>query len=190
MSSCFLCDCSCRFTDSDRYHFLKPSPSGGYVEVLKYMKQLPIMVGSSGTERNDQQHNNNSLQNYISYRVKKIELRGSVVTASRIRSTVDVPDYVLIFKVPFRTPLVSRNFQQLDRFILYSEPENVLDYKALPLISNYTFKGQNNEFKIGINKPFILGPNEYLGVFYMVEPPLVTEVTRVEASARVWFDMA
>lgn len=191
MSSCFLCDCSYKFKENtgDKYSFAYQQ--GTVISnVEKLMKQVPIMVGSSGTDTNDQQHDNDKNQNYVSYRIKKIEFCGDIKGEPSQYHPVDFPDYVLIFKVPFRAPVFDYYFGVLQNFMLYSEPECVLGYKVLQPINvqEYYYKGRSN-FKIEINKPFILGPNEYLGVFYMIGVPTYSYKS-VDASAKVWFDVA
>lgn len=97
MSSCFLCDTSYELKEGDGYNVVYELGN----QVKYYMKYMPIMVGSSGTNTNDQQHTNEKTQNYVSYRVKKIEFRSTVYETT---ATVDAPfpDMIILFKVPFR----------------------------------------------------------------------------------------
>ena len=166
MSSCFLCDCSYKFLERDRYTFTAPVYGGQAVPVLKYMKQLPIIVGSSGTELDDQQHVNSKKQNYFPYRVKKIEFRCSRFTEYQTAADY-YPERILIFKVPFREPIFDYYFYFLSNFMLYSEPESVLGYKIFPITTPDNRLGHSDNLEIDINKPFIVGPNEYVGVLYM-----------------------
>ena len=198
MSSCFLCDCSYVFKRSAYSDDYYPIIVDDRRVVYKSMKQLPIMIGSSGiVVDHDQQHNNNDKQNYVSYRVKKIEFCCSYNGVSREGSIYDgdFPDYVLIFKVPFREPVFDYHFTVLNEFMLFSEPECVLDYKVLqPLIFGPGVPVQErqprqpNKINININKPFVVCPNDYVGVLYMLSVPR-SETMYVNASARVWFDV-
>lgn len=192
MSSCFLCDCSYEFGDGD-YYSVK-IPVGTDQVVRKLMKQVPIMIGSSGTETDDQQHDNSKKQNYVPYRVKRIEFCCSVVNYSNIPTTSsqEIPDYILIFKVPFRNPVFDYQFFLLESFMLYSEPESVLGYKVISTAAQHRSRGHTGMVKINIDKPFIVGPSDYVGVFYMFNPlpNLPNQLRRVDASAKVWFDVA
>lgn len=197
MSSCFLCDCSHKFIERDKHSFFYRRNHSDYSgTVYKYMKYMPIMVGSSGTDLDDQQHKNNKKQNYVSYRVKKLEFC-CVYNGKPDAGDADLtfPDYVLIFKVPFRNPVFEYNFTLMQNFMLFSEPECVLDYKVLQSDSFGGIHGaedaskQPNKFNININKPFIVCPNDYVGVLYMFTPTVYSDVY-VDASARVWFDIA
>ena len=170
MSSCFLCDTSCEFVAGDRHSFYNEAG----LPVYKYMKQVPIMIGSSGTGKDDQQHENNNKQNYISYLVKRLEFRFSMRSEIRYQRNVrPFPEYVLIFKVPMREPIIDYDFNTLNKFILYSEPESVLAYKVIQdrIYDLNQYQGDiikhPNRFDITITKPFVVGPNDYLGVFYM-----------------------
>lgn len=186
MSSCFLCDCSYTFTQNDRHDIIVPSeiPGGTMVAQMK-IKQLPIMIGSPGNYRFDQQHVFGSEHNYLSYIVKKIEFQCSFVIGTMMQGSA-FPDYVLIFKVPLRDPIIDYNFRTLDKFILYSAPESVLGYKVIHSFIYLSRPGQHGMVKIDINKPFVVGPRDYIGVLYMNH----FQMQRVDASAKVWFDTA
>ena len=189
MSSCFLCDTSHNFVAADKHSFYYKAG----LPVEKSMKQVPIMIGSSGTGKDDQQHENNNKQNYVSYIVKRLEFRGC--TSSDVvegRRTDYFPDYVLIFKVPMREPIIDYDFNTLNKFILYSEPECVLSYKVIQdRYQNFNDPGHQerikhpNRFDIIITKPFVVGPNDYVGVFYM----FTGLITPINSSAKVWFDL-
>lgn len=180
MSSCFLCDCSYRFAVNDDYNVVYAE---GQQEKY-YMKQMPIIIGSTGTNTDDQQHKDNNKQNYVSYRVKKIEFRLS----SRNLNAVGLkhfPDYIILFKVPFREPIFDYYFTIMKNFILFSEPECVLSYRV---VSDSGMGGSKQyfagEYDLIINKPFIVGPNDYVGVLYFFGGR-----KEIDASARVWFDV-
>lgn len=183
MSSCFLCDCSYELKENDRHDVVFEE---GKIN-RAYMKYKPIFIGSSGTDVNDQQHNNNNNQNYVSYIVKKIEFRASY----SIKQTGDIekfPDYIILFKVPFRNPVFDYYFTIMKNFMLYSEPECVLKYGVYNChyeISGYSRKQKNkNEYSLIVDKPFIVGPNDYVGVLYMF-----SKYGIIDASAKVWFDV-
>ena len=190
MSSCFLCDTSYDFDGvRDDYYV---TFSEGRDEKF-YMKQLPIMIGS--TSRNgededlDQQHTNNKSQNYVSYRVKRIEFRSSIYERSYNLSSQTRLSYVLIFKVPFRNPIFDYYFRVMPNFMLYSEPESVLKYgvykwhKITQALDDVKNKFSQN-FDLIVDKPFIVGPNDYVGVLYMF-----AATCKVDSSAKVFFDV-
>ena len=89
-------------------------------------------------------------------------------------------------------------FENIKKFMLYSEPECVLDYKILQVYESYPGEDSEDDkeyeykrplkFNININKPFVVGPNDYVGVLYMFTPASDSAVY-VDASARVWFDV-
>lgn len=188
MSSCFLCDTSYVMGDRDvHYVYVSEGRNKSF-----YMKFMPIMVGSTGTGRNDQQHENNNNQNYVSYRVKRIEFRSSVYQSGSINldslSTYD-SSYILIFKVPFRNPVFDYYFGNMQNFMLYSEPESVLKYG----VYGCRRFSKNNETKrvrvpdkydLIVDKPFIVGPNDYVGVLYMFNL-----ACKIDSSAKVFFDV-
>lgn len=200
MSSCFLCDLSCSFNQwVDRYVSTGlPNP----VQTAMYMQQFAIIKGSavdkSATMPNnitytDQQHTNNAKQNYVSYCVKKIEFEMTTDSASCLDLNF-LNDYVVIFKVPYKVPVVDFGFYDMKYFILYKQPECVLGYK---IVQNYTYYPQIDghpqqdekpfkprQYKIVVDKPFVLGPNDYVGVFYMFN-----HQRSIFASAKVWFDV-
>lgn len=187
MSSCFLCDTSYAFTNNDNYSIVY---SEGNSE-KHYMKYMPVMVGSSGTNVNDQQHNNNNNQNYVSYRVKKIEFRASVhyYLDDNKSDFYYIPDYIIIFKVPFREIIFDYYFTLMKDFVLFSEPESVLKYGVYssPVIrSGSVIRRQKkpDKFDLIVDKPFIVGPNDYVGVLYMFY-----RHCNVDSSAKVWFDV-
>lgn len=192
MSSCFLCDCSYKFSvDNDRYRVTVGTNNQCYM----FMKYRSIMIGSScssfvGNYNNtidDQQHTGGNKQNYVSYLVKKLEFECDM-RARQGGGDGKLPDYFVIFKVPFRKPIIDYYFTLMKEFILYSEPENVLGYD---ISQNYTPGGGVAEnpknprrTRIVINKPFVVGPNDYVGVFYMFNA-----MDTVDANAKVWFDV-
>lgn len=188
MSSCFLCDCTYVLTDDNKHTVIISGTSyGDSLDVVyMYMKQVPIMFGSPGNQTNDRQHIGMTGTNYLSYRVKKIDFCCSIQYFADSPERFKFPGYILIFKVPLRDPIVNYNFQTLDKFMLYSEPESVLGYKVLYSTNLFTLRGQPATVKIEINKPFILGPRDYVGVFYMVHDLGF----KFDASAKVWFDIA
>lgn len=160
-----------------------------YVDGIRYyethMKYLPIMIGTAGQDNEDQQHGDNNKRNYVSYRVNKIEFRASVGK----RAYNELPnsiDYIILFKVPFREPIFDYYFGVMSNFILYSEPETVLSYGVYQSRKHYVnspSKG-NNVYKLDVNKSFVVGPNDYVGVLYFFR-----QTVRIDASARVWFDV-
>lgn len=185
MSSCFLCDTSTKLGVDDGYNVMFPD------RMQKcYMKFMPIMVGSTGTLRNDQQHLNQKDQNYVSYRVKKIEFRSSVYEKQEISVYSNKPCFILIFKVPFRNPVFDYYFTIMDNFMLYSEPESVLKYSICGF-RHITLDGappqrahSPERYDLIIDKPFIVGPNDYVGVLYMF-----VGQCDISSSAKVWFDV-
>lgn len=192
MSSCFLCDTSYKFTDNDRYNFVV-GDNGPDDYKRHFMKYRPIMVGSSGTNTNDQQHDNSKKQNYVSYRVKKIEFRASVIDLTPQTALNDhnpFPDYIILFKVPFREFVFDYYFTTMSNFMLYSEPENVLTYGVYNTVQSYVeqIPAQRMfghcKYDLNVYKPFIVGPNDYVGVLYMFDKQVV-----INASAKVWFDI-
>lgn len=190
MSSCFLCDTSYDFDGvRDNYYV---TISEGHNELYN-MKVLPIMIGSTGQndedEDRDQQHTNNKSQNYVSYRVKRIEFRSSIYERSYNPSTQSRLSYILLFKIPFRNPIFDYYFTVMQNFILYSEPESVLKYGIYNWhkISEAVQDRRNKfpqKFDLIVDKPFIVGPNDYVGVLYMF-----CANCKVDSSAKVFFDI-
>lgn len=198
MSSCFLCDCSIKFYQNTQRHFVATGLADP-TEVGMYMQEVPIIKGSA-VDKNatlpnnvtytDQQHTNNNKQNYVSYNVQRIEFEMYPPTSYAQRSDAVLNDYVLIFKIPFKIPVFDYYFYDLRNFMLYKQPECVLGYKIL---QNYCRDGVIQErpkkarnCKIVVDKPFVLGPNDYVGVFYMFNSG---PEKRINASAKVWFDV-
>lgn len=188
MSSCFLCDCSYKFdVDSDRYRVTVGINNQCYM----MMKYKSIMIGSSCFEMDgrynftidDQQHTDNNKQNYVSYLVKKIEFECDM-RARAGGGDNKLPDYFVIFKVPFRKPIINYYFTVMSNFILYSEPECVLGYEISQNYAGYEAPKNSRRTRIVINKPFVVGPNDYVGVFYMFNA-----MDSVDACAKVWFDV-
>lgn len=196
MSSCFLCECGYTFNQYDGHYISTGMPNP--VQALMYMQYFPLIKGSaidkSATQTNnivytDQQHTNNNKQNYVSYEVKRIEFE-MTKPANRVHKQDAVfNDYVLIFKIPYKLPIFDFGFFDMKNFMLYKQPECVLGYK---IIQNYAYWGENNEkpfkprqYKIIVDKPFVVGPNDYVGIFYMFNSML-----RINASSKVWFDVA
>lgn len=133
MSSCFLCDCTTRIdVDTNRYRVTIGTNNQCYM----FMKYMPILIGSSCSAFvsnynftiDDQQHTDNNKQNYVSYLVKKIEFECDM-RATAGGGDGKLPDYLVIFKVPFRKPIFDYYFTLMKEFILYSEPESVLGYE-------------------------------------------------------------
>lgn len=185
MSSCFLCDCSYNFRNDLPYNVYYAQ---GQSE-RHYIKYMPIMVGSSGTDVDDQQHENNKKQNYVSYRVKRIEFRAAADNYGIAEGDALIPDYIIIFKVPFREVIFDYHFGSIKNFMLYSEPESVLKYGVYScrsnLINGATIRQKSpDKYDLIVNKPFVVGPNDYVGVLYFFSMGV-----RVSSSARVWFDI-
>lgn len=189
MSSCFLCDTT-YILDEDNVHFVILNSQTGF---SYYMAQLPIIRGSTGLYLDDQQHENNNKQNYVSYRVKRIEFCYNVEEAVMFDQkgwSFVPPSYILIFKVPYREPAVNFDFIDIKKFMLYSEPESVLKYDVYNWSLIKMKSGQSvrqkktRKYELIIDKPFIVGPNDYVGVLYMF-----IEECKIASSARVWFDI-
>ena len=188
MSSCFLCDTSydLKFADS---HYIYTS-SGSYQTF--YIKFMPIIRGTTGLYLDDQQHENNGKQNYVSYRVKKIEFRAYV--KEDIESlVVDDPSqvsYILIFKIPYREPAIDLSINSIKNFMLYSEPESVLKYgiykfrRIDDLDGGVIIQKKPGKIDLIVDKPFIVGPNDYVCVLYMF-----IENCKIDSYAKVWFDI-
>lgn len=192
MSSCFLCDTSYKFTENDRYNFVV-GPNGADDYKRHFMKYKPIMVGSSGTNTDDRQHTGRGGHNYVSYRVKKIEFRASVIDLTpqtALNDNKPFPDYIILFKVPFREFIFDYYFTVMSQFMLYSEPENILTYGVYNTVQSYVEqipaqrKFGHGKYDLNVDKPFIVGPNDYVGVLYMFDKQVV-----IAASAKVWFDV-
>lgn len=192
MSSCFLCDTSYKMKDDDKYYVYYAQGQREY----HFIKHMPIMVGSSGfsvgsvgitSNGSDQQHNNNDKQNYYSYRVNKIEFRSTFVeTYADIQK--EIPSYIILFKVPLERVMFNFYYiEDMKEFILYSNPECILSYCICPrqMIPVPTRRQRfPDKYDLIVNKPFIVGPNDYVGVLYFFGSQ-----RNIDSSAKVWFDV-
>lgn len=187
MSSCFLCDTSYDLKNADSHYIYT---SGGSYQKF-YIKFMPIIRGTTGLYLDDQQHENNGKQNYVSYRVKKIEFCAYVKedVQTLIQYEPSQVNYILIFKIPYREPAIDLSINSIKNFMLYSEPESVLKhgvYKFRNIDYYGVFKKQRKPRKIDliVDKPFIVGPSDYVGVLYMF-----VDDCKIDSSAKVWFDI-
>ena len=165
MSSCFTVDVSVLSTEflMKLCYFT--------VDDLEYRARAhKAIIAGSGAYQNSTMHTGSGNVNYVSYYVRRIQL---IVEYS---VSVDVwvshskyPDYVVLFKIPYREPLLKDNYSLIKDFILYKEPEKVLGYDvSYGSRWEYNGKGRTSRFSIDVTKPFIVGPNDYVGVYYII----------------------
>lgn len=163
----------------------------GNLTTLFEYNQYPIIRGSS-TVNGDSAHSNETLSqehNYVSFYVKSIKVRYDIsFSVIENVTTRRYPGYVILFKFPYK------NFNDLmskfesgygGDFILYSHPENVLAYD----VYNFTPKGASTKVLsdprfLNVNKPFVVGPNDYVGILYFFSSVVKGQV---EATAKVTF---
>lgn len=186
MYSKIIVDVSCKDNEFETVRLSTPDgiKSVGY-------KVLPIIRGSS-TVNGDSAHSPTLLarqHNYVSFNVKKIKLSCSFYTNNNsvavLRSC-----YVVLFKVPYisedKLPSLivdGAATGALSNFILYKSPEYVLNYGCFNMFS---YK-KSPQYTLYCNKSFNVGPNDYLGVCYLLGANSGNIVINVDASSEVIF---
>lgn len=186
MSSCFTVDLSCVKEDCvGRVCVFAP-----YNSCYMLRKHMTIIAGS-GAYQNSTMHTGAGNVNYVSYYVRCIQFRANFLVGMN-PDEICSPAYAVLFKVPYKEPVVSDSFYGIGDFILYKEPEKILGYDISSLRKNGNlFNGNNDKynFNIDVTKPFIVGPNDCVGIFYFI-PYKVDDrnVFKLGGSAKVWFD--
>lgn len=163
--------------------------SSTFYRVMQYFHQ-PIIRGSS-TVNGDSAHSNGKLDqehNYVSFYVKSIEIKYDISLRGSLGPLGKVPGYIILFKLPYnddegiREKLIPTT--DIKDIILYSHPENVLIYD----IFNFTSGKSSDSRYLNYNKPFIVRPNDYVGVFYFFpDHNVIDNVYNIEATAKVIF---
>lgn len=153
-------------------------------------KVLPIIRGSS-TVNGDSAHSPTQLarqHNYVTFNIKKIKLSCSFITNDLSTDFLRL-SYIVLFKIPYidenHLPKLNPNggTGSLSNFILYNSPENVLNYGCL----NLTTTKNHTDYTLYCNKSIYVGPNDYLGVSYLLIPNGGNNAVDVYASAEVTF---
>ena len=150
---------------------------------------VSIIRGSS-TVNGDSAHSSDPLakeHNYVSFYVRSIEIIYDFFPTI-LGSSGRVPSYIILFKLPYdsdqgiRMKLLSTN--RIGAMILYTHPECVLAYDVINLQGE---KSVHDCF-LRCNKPFVVGPNDFVGVYYYIASnTLSSRRFNVEASAKVVF---
>lgn len=153
--------------------------------------QKAIIRGSS-TVNGDSAHDTDPLakeHNYVSFYVKSIQIR-YCVTARCFDVDLTFPFYVVLFKFPYkddediRSKLLSNT---LGSMVLYSHPECVLSYDFVSVETDKDVSRVSSGF-LKCSKPFVVGPNDYVGVFYYCPYKSVGGlIYKVDATAKVIF---
>jgi hypothetical protein len=179
-------DVSCK---DNEFETVRLSTSDGFKQVG--YKVLPIIRGSS-TVNGDSAHSPTLLareHNYVTFNVKKIKLSCTFYTNNN-SVAVFRSCYVVLFKVPYisedKLPTLINDGAvtgSMDNFILYKSPENVLNYGCFNMFS----KKNGPQYTLYCNKSITVGPNDYLGVCYLLGSNSGNIVLNVDASAEVIF---
>lgn len=169
--------------------------NGRSTNVETLYSQKAIIRGSS-TVNGDSAHDSDPLakeHNYVSFYVKSIKIRYDVSFGNGdIRRDPVFSCYVILFKLPYkddedvRSKLITSN-GNINSMVLYSHPECVLAYDIINL--NYpAVKSSSTPRFLNCNKPFVVGPNDYVGIFYYfpVDDDRSVEC-KVESTAKVIF---
>lgn len=145
--------------------------SDGYFNYIDYFQQA-IIRGSS-TVNGDSAHSNGKIEqehNYVSFYIKSIKIKYDITPYTLTNVTLgNFIFYIVLFKFPYkddediRSKLISTN--RTDGIVLYSHPECVLSYDCIPIMMNKPNKNPHSGF-LNYNKPFVVGPNDYVGIFY------------------------
>lgn len=129
-----------------------------------------IFIRGSSTGNVDSAHVEGSNYNYVSYYIKSIKFKYDTGSPNQVPSH---PSYFCFFKLPYKddnqireivTPQYISNIKEL---FFYSHPESVLGYDVFKSThkryfdSLLTYRGNYS-----INIPFILLPNEVVGIVY------------------------
>ena len=184
MSSCFTVNVSFRNVDAVR----------GYCTFSDGTRRTMIrahraIIAGSGSYHNSTMHTGVGNVNYVSYYVRHIHFEAEFCWRESILEPV-YPAYAVLFKIPYKEPLFNDSFNNIKDFILYKEPEKVLGYDIATVTSYIqgAFWRSQPRFCIDIKKPFIVGPNDYVGVFYFI--PLRSNATAfdLKGTAKVLFD--
>lgn len=189
MSSCFSVDVSHVFVSPDEYKYCFYSANTQYLTARAH---CPIIAGS-GAYQDSTMHTGVGNINYVSYFVKRIQFSASYgYLTDSVTQHKTLPSYAVLFKIPYREPLLDDFFLNIKDFILYKEPECVLGFDIVSTKRKGVSSpnGSCNLFDITVTKPFIVGPNDYVGVFYMISS-LATQKTKkliLQGTAKVWFD--
>ena len=149
----------------------------------------PIIRGSS-TVNGDSAHSNTNLarqHNYVSFYIHSIEIKYEIVRIDEYDINLyKAPICVVLFKLPYnseediRSKLITNS---IGGMILYSHPENVLAYDVLHLDRKVT-----DIHFLHCNKPFIVGPNDYVGILYYIpSDSILNGALGVISSAKVVF---
>lgn len=154
--------------------------------------QKPIIRGSS-TVNGDSAHDSDPLakeHNYVSFYVRSIKVRYEIdFELDNNFTTNKIPGYVVLFKLPYDSDgaildkIVPRNYGTSGGMVLYSHPEIVLSYG---IVSFYTKKSKTPRFLV-FNKPFVVGPNDYVGILYYFPLTFVDGSCNVSSTAKVIF---
>ena len=149
MSSCFTVDVSVDFPTVGLILPCHVTPNS-----LVYMARshAAVIVGS-GAYQNSTMHSGVGNVNYVSYRVRRIKLEVDYVYTVHAPVQKSCPDYAVLFKVPYREPIVKENFSLLRDFILYREPEKVLGYDLSAQFYTYDHGSVDGHFNIDVTKP-------------------------------------
>lgn len=161
----------------------------GYYIDYKYQS---IIRGSS-TVNGDSAHDTDPLakeHNYVSFYVRSIKIKYDLyINNAQFSGIRPVPGLVILFKLPYKDDqdiiekLIPTN--NIKDMILYSHPECVLTYD---IINCRTTKAHFSHF-LNYNKPFIVGPNDYVGILYFLpnDSNYSMKVYNISSTAKVIF---
>lgn len=197
MSSCFICEVGFDLPEHLPFgyneNFQKNGPGFG----PKYHHCVDVLNGT-GFFFNDTQHDNTQNVNYFTYRIKRIEVRGSLNIKTIKPPAIYLFDRYENYYVLMKGSLSPGTHawgdyscnRNISNFRYYKEPENVLGSYLQP--SLYTLNiFRTNEFYITCNKTFYIGPNEGIYMDYLLpigNNDIYTSLS-VYATAKIWYDV-
>lgn len=165
---------------------------GPGMRVFKNHSTSPILRG--GGNSIDSQHPDNYMWgiNYTSFMIKRIEVKGFVISFADSQNISLVPDYAVLMKTPIPYTFDPNDwhyysFISLQFFGLFHSPGLVLGSCVLPVKYG---TGKHQYFSIIYDKPFRLGPNEGIFMDYLIHGIEYGPSSKVQATAKVWYDIA